>query len=112
MRDRLVPCDDDPCDPPDDVRVLAWLERRLVRRSAGTVDLLPGLPRAWAGEPVDVYRLPVGAGELGFALRWHGDRPAFLWQTTAPIVLSSRRLDQSWSTDASRGEALLTPYNA
>ena len=42
------------------------------------------------------------------ALRWHGPRPAVLWEIDGPgVVLRCSGLDPSWSAATARGEALL-----
>ena len=102
-----------PADAPDGVRLLAWVQRRLVRVVGDAVDLLPGFPDAWAGQGVEVYDAVVGGVSVGFALRWHGERPAVLWDLSAPRRLTSSALDPTWAAaPASRGEALLAPFGS
>jgi hypothetical protein len=95
----------DPVDPPSGARFVAWLERRLA------VDgmLLPaGLPSAWLGSNVEVYGVPVGAASsISYALRWHGERPAVLWEVTGePVELTAPAIDPTWRTRDPAGEAL------
>lgn len=79
----------------------------------GVVDLLPGWRAAWRGRPVDVHGLPTAAGTLSFAIRWHGSRPALLWQldrtpgAPAEVVLRAPALDPGFSSARPSGEALL-----
>jgi hypothetical protein len=65
-----------------------------------------------------VHDLAVGGDRrLSFALRWHGERPALLWElsgATTPSTVSTSRscmrgggLDPAWSSDQASGEALL-----
>jgi hypothetical protein len=85
-----------------------WWEHRLVAAGAnGTVLLAGGLPAGWAGNHFEVYGLPNGAGgTLSYAVRWHGARPAVLWeQTGTPAVLSSP-LAPGWTTAEVKGETL------
>lgn len=87
------------------VRMLAVLERSI----ATGADLFPGgIPLAWLGQNFEVYGVPTGpASAVSFALRWHGPRPAVLWEATgAPLVLRSSGAAPGWSTDAATGEAL------
>ena len=43
---------------------------------------------------------------MSFAIRWHGERPAVLWEVSGqPMPLSYR----SWSTGELAGEALWPP---
>jgi hypothetical protein len=98
-----------PTTPPPTGR-LAWLEQRIARPTArDTADLLSGgIPPAWFGANFEVYSLPVGpTTTASFAVRWHGDRPAVLWEVEGPL----RRLTASvaapeWSTTEPKGEAL------
>jgi hypothetical protein len=99
-----------PVDAPAGVRFLAWLERRLVRATGAGVDLLPAFPPAWAGRGVEVYGAVAAGVTVGFAVRWHGERPALLWDLSAPARLTCSGLDPAWSTATARGEALLAPY--
>jgi hypothetical protein len=90
---------------PAGVRAVPWLEAQLTRAGA----LLPdGFPASWLGHPIEVYGVPVGdATTVSFAIRWHGDRPAVLWeQAGEAIELNSPRLDPDWRTVEPKGEAL------
>jgi len=76
----------------------------------GSVDLLRALPPAWLGGAIEVHDAPLRDGaHIGFAVRWHGARPAILWALTggAPRVLRSSGLDLEWSSAELEGEALL-----
>ncbi len=44
------------------------------------LDLLPAVPAEWYGQPVEVHGVPTAHGTLSFAVRWHGERPALLWE--------------------------------
>jgi hypothetical protein len=98
-----------PATPPAD-RQLVWYEQRLARHIGnGTADVLTGgIPAAWLGANFEVYDLPVGpATTLSYAVRWHGDRPAVLWQTTGPSVpFTASVVAPGWSTAEPNGEAL------
>ena len=69
------------------------VERSLVAAGRRTGDVLPGgLPPTWLGANFEVHGLPTSArSTLSFALRWHGDRPALLWEQTGPPVTLRRR---------------------
>lgn len=93
-----------------------WLEQRGAR---GTEILPEGIPSAWWGVNFEMHGLPVGAwGDRGgpglsavsFAIRWHGDRPAVLWEITGdPVELSSPAAEPTWRTSGTQGEALWPP---
>jgi hypothetical protein len=109
VRRRLPPAEPTPAEPPPGVLAMAWVQRRIVVERAPGLDLFPApFPRAWRGQPVEAHGVPVTGATLGVALRWHGDRPALLWQAGREVRLSSSGLDPSWSSAARTGEALLS----
>ena len=76
---------------------------------SGGAELLPGgLPPAWAGSDFEVFGLVIGsASSLSFAVRWHGARPAVLWeQHGLPVTLTAPQVAPEWRTAAAEGEAL------
>jgi hypothetical protein len=98
-------CSPRPATAPDGVALVPWVETQLVRDGL----LLPdGLPSGWLGASVEAYGVPTGpTSTVSFALRWHGARPAVLWEQggqsvelTAPVVAPG------WSTGEVAGEAL------
>ncbi|MFM2077994.1 MAG: hypothetical protein RJA49_1884 [Actinomycetota bacterium] len=95
--------------PSEPARWLAWTELRLVQASVSGAVLLPlGLPSDWAGSNFEVYGLPTGAASsVSFAVRWHGARPAVLWeQSGGNVALCSPELAPDWSSAEVKGEAL------
>jgi hypothetical protein len=99
-----------PAEAPAEVsRMLAWVEQRLVQTTADGAALLPaGLPTDWAGNNFEVYGLPHGhGGTVSFAIRWHGPRPAALWEQTGnPVSLTAPVLAPDWATAEVKGETL------
>ena len=86
----------------------AYLDR-IERTLVSNGDVLPGgIPAAWLGANFEVHGLPTSArASIAYAVRWHGDRPAVLWEQTGDAVtLSASALDAAWSTAAVSGEAL------
>jgi hypothetical protein len=87
----------------------------LVREEAAGLVLASVVPSSWLGQSWEVHGLPTSFGRLGFAVRWHGDRPALLWDLVAyedlppGTRLRAPGLDHRWSTSEPRGEALLSP---
>lgn len=90
--------------------------------SGGPVALLAGLPPSWAGATIEWHQLAATSASVSCAVRWHGSRPALLWEITAterPPVLAAPTLDPGWrhepgpddrgSDGTWRGEALLAP---
>ncbi|MDG1876508.1 MAG: hypothetical protein P8I99_03720 [Acidimicrobiales bacterium] len=76
----------------------------------GRLSMLPKVPESWQGQSIDVRRMVTGLGSLSFSVRWHGNRPAVLWERTGGpdgAVLGCPGLDPSWSTSERNGEALL-----
>lgn len=94
-----------PADVPGGLPALAWLERFLV---AGGSLLPTGLPATWLGQSIEAYGLPtVGGSTVSFAIRWHGARPAVLWEQSGdPVLLTSPVLAPGWRTTDPTGEAL------
>ncbi len=77
-------------------------------------DLLvaPGFRPAWRGGSLAVYGLPTRFGTLSYAVRWHGARPALLWELDSrpgqePVVIRAPELNESWSSREPTGETLL-----
>jgi hypothetical protein len=94
-------------DPDDQVgaRFVAAVERRLA--AAGDL-LASGMPPTWLGQNFEVHGLPTGPrSTVSYAIRWHGDRPAVLWERAGgDVVLTASQLAPGWSTSQPTGEAL------
>ena len=78
-------------------------------RDDGVVTICAELPDAWRGRELDVHDAPTRRGSVSYAVRWHGRRPALLWDVPAGVELRAPGLDPEWSTTEARGEALLAP---
>ena len=83
-----------------------------------SLSLLSVMPTEWLGQGIEVHDAPTAYGTLSYAIRWHGERPALLWELTAAdshspgqtqpaVTLRVPGLDPSWSSNEPRGEALL-----
>ncbi len=86
-------------------RFVGAVERRLAAHGR----VLPiGIPSSWLGTNFEVHGLPNGrGGTLSFAVRWHGDRPAVLWEQMGECRrLTAPTVDPSWSSEDAAGEAL------
>lgn len=86
-------------------RFVAAVENRLVRGS----DLLPmGLPSTWLGSNFELHGVPTSAtSTVSLAVRWHGERPAILWEQTGDAqVLTASAVDPAWSERSAAGEGL------
>lgn len=86
-------------------RFVAQVEQRIADEGR----LLPlGIPRRWLGSNFEVHGVPTGPrSTVGFAVRWHGERPAVLWEQHGPNqLLSAPAVDVDWSSTAGSGEAL------
>ncbi|MCH2421889.1 MAG: hypothetical protein MK196_02110, partial [Acidimicrobiales bacterium] len=92
------------------------LAERLAHPSADGLDLLVAVPDSWLGQPIEVHGLATPRGRLGLAVRWHGERPALLWELEPhplprpgmdAVVLRVPSLDRAFSTTEPSGEALL-----
>jgi hypothetical protein len=77
--------------------------------------LLNGWSPAWVGQDLQCSRVPTAWGGVSLALRWHGSRPALLWEidpvggVRGEVVPEVRApsLDRSWRAGGWTGEALL-----
>jgi hypothetical protein len=89
----------------DGVGLLIGLERTI----ATGADLFPaGIPADWLGTNFEVYGVPTGpSSSVSFALRWHGERPAVLWECTGePFTLTASLIAPDWSSAERTGETL------
>jgi hypothetical protein len=79
--------------------------------AARQVRILPVVAQDWLGAGIEAHGLRTPLGVVSFAIRWHGERPAVLWEVEAhddaEIHVSVPGLDPSWSSDDAKGEALL-----
>ncbi len=80
--------------------------------SPATVALCSLLPDEWLGQALEVQGAPTHLGSVSYAVRWHGARPALLWEVTPhagidAVRLTAPGLDPAWSTTERTGEALL-----
>jgi hypothetical protein len=101
--------------------VLQFVRRLAVHESGGGLALLPAVPDAWLGQAIEAHAVPTSYGRLSYAVRWHGERPALLWElephaepvvaavlaAAGPFVITAPGLDPTWSTTELSGEALL-----
>lgn len=90
--------------------VIANVEQALLKLSHdNTGVLLPnGIPDDWKGINFEAHGLcgPNGA-RVGFALRWHGENAAVLWESSSADVRLASGVDASWSNAGTAGgEAL------
>ncbi len=87
-------------------RFVRSVERRIVD---GGRFLTGGMPTSWLGNNFEVHGLPTSpATTASFAVRWHGERPAVLWeqQGDPSVELSAPDIDPDWLTTERSGEAL------
>ncbi len=91
----------------DPAGYLAVMRQVLVDETDGEVMLLSDFPTEWLGQNLAVHDLPLRAGLLSFAIRWHAARPALLWDAPDGVVLRTPALDPSWSAAGGAGDTLL-----
>ena len=97
--------------PSDPALVPSWVEGHLVTSDEHSARLMPNsFPGAWLGVDFEAHGVAIGcASTLSFAIRWHGERPAVLWEVSgAPMPLTYG----DWSTGQLTGEALWPPLAA
>jgi hypothetical protein len=97
-------------------RLNAVLDLALVEAAEGPL-VLPGWAPVWWGQPMEAYAVRTRWGLASYGVRWHGERPALLWElepaagvdADQPPVWRAPALDPSWSGTGWTGEALLAP---
>lgn len=94
--------------------LVALVRRLLVDDDDAGLVLCPSVPDGWLGQGWELHDAPTRHGRLSFAVRWHGERPALLWELhpragAEPVVLTVPGLDPTWSSTDVAGEALLAP---
>jgi hypothetical protein len=94
-----------PLEPAHGARAVAVLERHL---ACGGLLFPAGIPASWRGADFEAHGLVVARSTtLSFAVRWHGERPAVIWELTGtPVELRAPAVDPGWRTTAASGEAL------
>ena len=93
-------------------RLTAMVEAMVADRDQG-IEVLGGWSPSWAGSSIDAAGVPTRWGRVSFALRWHGERPALLWEVEPwepgglpPLRTASPVIDPTWSSLDAAGEAV------
>jgi hypothetical protein len=97
-------------DPTATAEVLRLVRELLVVETADGLALAAGCPPDWFGQGLEVHDAPTAFGRCSYAVRWHGERPALLWEVEgggSSVRLTAPALDPAWSSTERRGEALL-----
>lgn len=98
---------------PAGIESIAWVETLLAAPSpsGGHCVLLPnGIPQPWWGAAFEAHGLIADPHRtLSFAVRWHGARPALLWEVTGSqgLLISGGEGNSEWHTTDASGETLL-----
>jgi hypothetical protein len=87
--------------------LLGEIRAALVGESGATIELVPGFRTEWLGRNVGAHDVPLRRGSCSFAVRWHGARPAVLWDVPPGSTVRAPALDPAWSSTEPVGEALL-----
>lgn len=114
--DEVVPAASNDADPA--LAVVALVEGLVADHDDG-IDLLCGWRQEWWGAPIEAADVPTRWGRVSFAVRWHGERPALLWEVqswdpehdSVPL-LRAPVLDPSWVANARSGDMLLAQVHA
>ena len=96
--------------PDEPAAFLVALRQMLVADTDRGVAILGACPADWYGQGIEVHGAPTRHGRVSYAVRWHGERPALLWEVTDPtpgLTVTCPGLDPAWSTNEPSGEALL-----
>ena len=82
-------------------------------RESQSLRLAAHWPAGWLGQPVEVHHVPTRIGPVSWAVRWHGERPALLWDVVPhdpgadPPAVTAPGLDPAFTATGWQGEALL-----
>jgi len=88
--------------------LIAEMSNQTSDQTSNQLLMLPKHAQLWEGATVDVDALVSHYGLLSFSLRWHGTRPALLWELQPHLDVTLRcGLDDSWCSRSPSGEALL-----
>ncbi len=92
--------------------LLSFVRTMLVRETNDGLALLSMIPTSWYGQGIEVHDAPTRFGTLSFALRWHGERPALLWELEphdpdVAVAITTPGLDPGFRSLDARGDALL-----
>jgi hypothetical protein len=95
-----------PARAPSGPLFVAWVEQTFADRHGRLLG--GGWPAGWLGVGVEAHDVPVGPrSRLSYAIRWHGARPAILWERTGePVTLTAPAVAPDWASAAATGEAL------
>jgi hypothetical protein len=89
---------------------VASVRALLVHDERHGIALCSVVPEEWRGQAIEAHDVVTTSGTMSFAVRWHGARPALLWELVggaAPVRITAPGLDAAWSTTDASGEALL-----
>lgn len=102
-----------PAISPTGLGMIAWVESLLVgaHPAGGLCTVLPfGIPETWWGAHFECHGLVADPRHrVSYAIRWHGERPALLWEMTGEpgIVIAGGVTNEEWHTTDMSGETLL-----
>ena len=78
------------------------------QKNVSIVALFPSYNPRWFNVLIEVSNMPTSNGGIGYAVRWHGDRPALLWEGnfSSEVSFISPEFDPNWESRETQGEAL------
>ena len=99
------------------VRQIAWIESQLVaQRRDGVIEIcLCGIDKSWLGVNFECHKLLASPEHLiSYAVRWHGEKPALLWEIDGPVgtKVAASAIDRTFSSTEMRGETLLSGFTS
>ena len=99
------------------VRQIAWIESQLVaQRRDGVIEICPcGIDKSWLGVNFECHKLLASPEHLiSYAVRWHGEKPALLWEIYGPVgtKVAASAIDRTFSSTEMRGETLLSGFTS
>jgi hypothetical protein len=91
-----------------EVRSLVTSLDSWARGRGRVVELLAaGIPADLLGQSFEVHDARAGEAVVAYAVRWHGERPAVLWESSVPVSVRCPSVDGAWHAEGIKGDALL-----
>lgn len=99
------------------VRQIVWIESQLVAwRRDGVIEICPcGIDKSWLGVNFECHKLLASPEHvISYAVRWHGEKPALLWEIDGPVgaKVAASAIDRTFSSTEMRGETLLSGFTS
>ena len=80
------------------------------------IEICPcGIDKSWLGVNFECHKLLASPEQvISYAVRWHGEKPALLWEIDGPVgaKVAASAIDRTFSSTEMRGETLLSGFTS